>query len=106
MYVQVQWTAPNEKEAREIAKALVQKKLVACANILPHVDSYYIWQNELKEDREVKVFLKTRDDFFQKVADYILSHTSYEIPEISKFSITDANPDYIAWLFDALPDEK
>lgn len=105
-YIQIQWTCQNQEEAKKIAKELVKRKWVACANILPFVDSFYLWEGKLKEDREVKVFFKTRDDYFARVRDYIIEHASYDVPEISKIPITEANPDYIAWLVDALIEEE
>lgn len=104
-YIQIQWTSDSMSEAKEIAKTLVKKKWVACANILPHVDSFYLWDGKLQEDKEVKVFFKTKDAYFAKVRDYIMEHASYDVPEISKIAISDANPDYIAWMSEHLTEE-
>lgn len=101
-YIQIQWTSDSLEEARDIAKALVKKKWVACANILPHVDSFYLWDDKLQEDKEVKVFFKTKDPYFARVRDYIIEHAHYDVPEISKILIADANPDYIAWMSEHL----
>lgn len=103
-YIQIQWTSDSMQEAKEIAKTLVKKKWVACANILPHVDSFYLWDDKLQEDKEVKVFFKTKDAFFARVRDYIIEHANYDVPEVSKISISDANPDYIAWMSEHLVD--
>lgn len=105
-YIQIQWTCESLEEAKEISKKLVKKKWVACANILPYVDSFYMWDGKLKEDKEVKVFFKTRDNFFARVRDYIIEHSSYEIPEVSKIPITEANPDYINWLVESLEESE
>lgn len=101
-YIQIQWTSENIEEAKKISRDLVKKKWVACANIVPDVLSIYIWGGKIQEDREVKVFFKSRDEFFAKVRDYIIEHASYDVPEISKVAITDANPDYINWLYEHL----
>ncbi len=106
VYIQIQWTTDSIDEAKKIAKELVKKKWVACANILPYVDSYYLWDGKMQENREVKVFFKTKDENFPRVRDYIIDHASYEIPEVSKVPITDANPDYINWLYENLAEES
>lgn len=97
-YVQIQWTCNNIEEARKISQELVKKKWVACANILPHVESIYYWNGKIAEDSEVKVFFKTRDEYFVKILDYIIQHGSYDVPEISKIPILEGNPEYIRWL--------
>lgn len=96
--IQIQWTSPNMTEAKEIAMALVEKKWIACANIIPEVLSIYHWQGLLQEEREVKVFFKTRDDCFGKVKDFIIKNGSYSVPEVSKMTITETNPKYLKWL--------
>ena len=105
-YVQIQWTSDSLDEAKQIAKELVRKRWVACANILPYVDSFYLFDGKMQEAKEVKVFFKTKDELFAKVRDYIMQHASYDVPEISKIPITDANPDYITWLFEQLAEEE
>ncbi|MDN3506762.1 MAG: divalent-cation tolerance protein CutA [Simkaniaceae bacterium] len=84
----------------------IKKKWVACANILPHVESLYIWEGAIQEDKEVKVFFKTKEEYFARVRDYIVEHATYEVPEVSQIPITDANIDYINWLTDVLAKEE
>lgn len=99
-YIQIQWTSEHAEEAKKIARELIKKRWVACANIFPEIDSIYMWQGKIQEDREVKVFFKTRDEFFSRVRDYIIQHASYDVPEISKVSIAEGNPEYVAWLYE------
>jgi len=96
--IQIQWTAANIEEARAIAKELVERKWVGCANLLPQIESIYLWEGKLEESSEIKVFLKTEDTFFQKVLEYIVENSSYDVPEVSKIQIDEANPSYEMWL--------
>lgn len=96
--IQIQWTAASLEEARTIAKKLVEKKWVACANLLPEVESIYLWGGNLEESIEVKVFFKTHDSLFQTVLEYITDKSSYDVPEVSKIQIDEANPSYEEWL--------
>lgn len=101
-FIQIQWTCANLEEAKKIAKALVEKRWVGCANLFPHIESIYLWEGKVQEGREVKVFFKTTDAYFPKVRDYILAHCSYQVPEISKVAVVDVHQPYLDWLLDTL----
>lgn len=98
MYVQIQWTCKNLEEARTIARALIEQKLVACANFIPSIESYYMWEGELEQENEVKVLLKTCKEHFDKISAYIKQYSSYEVPEIAMIHIEKGNPDYVNWI--------
>jgi periplasmic divalent cation tolerance protein len=100
--VLILWTCATLEEARRICRELVEKKLVACANIIPHVESIYIWEDKVESGSESKVFLKTLDFHFELVRDYIKEHCSYAVPEISKIPIDSGNPDYFRWVEDTV----
>jgi periplasmic divalent cation tolerance protein len=97
-YIQIYWTCGNLDEARKIARQLVQAKLVACANIIPWVESVFMWDDQLDTTQETKVIFKTRDDLFEKVKNFILANAKYDIPEILKVSITGGSQDYLEWV--------
>lgn len=97
-YIHIYWTCANLEEAKRISKELLEKKWIACANIIPEICSLYSWKGKIQEDREVKVIFKTCYPFFERVRDYIIEHGSYDIPEISAFSTLGVNPAYTAWL--------
>jgi periplasmic divalent cation tolerance protein len=96
--VLILWTCATLEEARRISHELVANKLIACANIIPHVESIYLWDDKVENGNEAKVFLKTKDSHFELVRDYIKEHCSYDIPEISKIHIDSGNPDYFRWV--------
>lgn len=96
--VQIQWTAPTMEEARLIARQLVEKRLVACANIIPNVESIYSWEGNLETSQEVKVFLKTRSSLYRQVRDFIQTHCSYKVAEISEIFFGQGNPSYFDWV--------
>ena len=97
-YIQIQWTSSSIEEARKISYRLLEKKLVACVNILPHVESLYFWQGKIERDREVEVLFKTDHAHFEEIKSYIEKSTSYDIPAILAFPILDGNADYLSWI--------
>ncbi len=102
-FVYINWTCRDLEEARKIARALLEKKLIACANIIPQMESLYSWKGKIETDHEVKVIFKTRDTHFSAIKDYIEKNGSYEVPEISKIYLDEINDSYLQWLTSILP---
>lgn len=96
--IYVLWTCRNREEAREIARALLERRLIACASLLPEVGALYRWKGKIEEGKEIKVFFKTRASHFEVVRDYILQNSSYEVPEIVEIEISRGNARYLAWV--------
>jgi periplasmic divalent cation tolerance protein len=96
--VLILWTCATLEEARRICHELVEKRLVACANLIPHVESIYLWEDKVENGNEVKVFLKTLDTHFENVKEHIQKNCTYDVPEVSKIVIDSGNPDYFQWV--------
>ncbi|MEN9343240.1 MAG: divalent-cation tolerance protein CutA [Chlamydiota bacterium] len=92
------WTCRDKGEAKKIIHGLFEKHLIACATIIPEVESVYRWEGKIEESHEVKVILKTVSDHFVAIEDYILSHCSYEIPEISQIDLSNGHLSYLSWV--------
>jgi periplasmic divalent cation tolerance protein len=92
------WACANLEEAQKIARSLIEKRLIACASFIPEVTSIYRWEGEIAESKEVKVLLKTQEEFFNEIRDYILKSGSYQVPEISAIKVDLVNPAYLQWL--------
>ncbi len=97
-YIQIHWTCGSLDEARKIARQLVETRLVATANIIPWVESIFMWDNQLDTAQETKVIFKTKEECFEKVKSFILEHAKYEVPEILKIVVAGGNEDYLAWV--------
>ena len=95
-------TCKNEAEARMLGKALVEKKLAACVNILPAMSSIYMWEGEVKEMIEVKMLVKTKTEKMNDVFLTIKAMHSYEVPEIQVIDITTGNLAYFNWMDEVL----
>lgn len=97
---EIRFTAGSLEEARGIARHLVQEHLVACAKIVPWVESIYRWDGELHTSQESVVLLKTRPSHFDKIADVIKKKSTYEVPEIIAFPVIQASDAYQQWVLE------
>lgn len=85
------------REARRIAKDLVQRKLAACVNITP-VTSLYRWKGRIVNEREWLMIIKTRSNVFAKLKRRISELHSYAVPEVVSLRIDSGHEAYLAWL--------
>lgn len=97
-YIQVQWTAAHLDEARDILELLLEKRLISCGSIIPTVESWYVWENEVVSQQEVKVIMKTVGKHYQSLEKLIRKNHSYDVPEILVFSVEDGNDQYLRWV--------
>jgi periplasmic divalent cation tolerance protein len=91
-------TASSAKEGENIAKSLVEDKLVACVNLIPQIKSTYWWEGKVCTDEEVMLISKTKQSLFTAVMDRVKSLHSYEVPEILSFPISEGSPEYLDWI--------
>ncbi|HEY6338167.1 MAG TPA: divalent-cation tolerance protein CutA [Candidatus Sulfotelmatobacter sp.] len=94
--------ASSEEEARKIARHLVEQKLAACVNIIPHIESIYRWQEKVESAHEWLLLIKTTAEGFAAVRDAIRELHSYELPECIAIGIEDGSPEYLEWLADSV----
>lgn len=98
-------TASSREEAKRIAKCLVEEKLAACVQIVPGLESVYVWQGKLCDEPEFLLLIKSRSILFSRVAKRVLSLHSYEVPEIVALRIDDISKPYMDWMESSLPDD-
>jgi periplasmic divalent cation tolerance protein len=103
-YIEIRWTSGSIDEARKISRYLVQERLVACAQIIPWIESIYMWDNKLETAQECKITFKTRREYWDKIKQIIIENHSYEIPEIIYEPIEGGNAEYLAWIHESTPD--
>jgi periplasmic divalent cation tolerance protein len=95
-------TAGSEEEARKISHALLDRKLAACVNIVPQIESIYRWQGKVESAREWLLLIKTTSEKFHTVRDAIRELHSYDLPECIAVTIDDGSPEYLQWLADSV----
>ena len=104
-YILVMITTSSREEAEKIAITLLEKKLIACANIFGPVSSRFWWQGKIDKAEEYVVFMKTEEALFEEVAKHVKRLHSYEIPEIIALPITKGFKPYLEWISNNLAGE-
>ena len=99
-------TAASEEEARKIARALVDRRLAACVNIVPQITSVYRWQGNVEEAREWLLIVKTTAAAFGQVRHAIADLHSYDLPECVCLTIEDGLPNYLEWIAESVSVEE
>lgn len=77
---------------------LLDQRLIACATIIPEVESVYRWEGKIEEGTETKVILKTLPNHYPAIQKAILAHCSYAVPEIVQVDVPSGNPNYFCWV--------
>jgi len=91
-------TWPDAEAARAAGRKLVEEKLVACANIVPGIESIYRWQGKVETSSEILVFFKTTRSQYSLLEKRIRELHGYEVPEIIGVPVSDGLPDYLRWV--------
>lgn len=91
-------TTGSIEEAKQIAQALVERKLAASVNIIPEVISYYWWEGKIESDQEAKLVIKTKSGLMEELTKAVKDLHSYEVCEVTFVPIVEANPDYLKWI--------
>lgn len=95
-------TAPNETIANEIAHHLIKAKLAACVNLIPHVKSIYHWNNEIVEDNEILMMIKSEKSKQQNLIDTLIEIHPYDTPEVIIIPIENGFKGYLNWIYTSL----
>uniref|UniRef100_F6TVZ7 Protein CutA n=1 Tax=Equus caballus TaxID=9796 RepID=F6TVZ7_HORSE len=91
-------TCPNEKVAKEIARAVVEKHLAACVNLIPKITSIYEWKGKIEEDSEVLMMIKTQSSLVPALTDFVRSVHPYEVAEVIALPVEQGNIPYLNWV--------
>jgi periplasmic divalent cation tolerance protein len=91
-------TFPDLETARRIARELVTENLVACANVIPKIESIYRWQGKIEQEDETLVLFKTTAARFAAFEEKLKSLHPYDVPEIICTPIDRGLPAYLDWV--------
>ena len=91
-------TYPSLVEAERIGKAVLERRLAACVNILPGMISHYLWQGAIERGEEVVMIFKTRASLAEAVRAAVKASHSYTVPAIVVLPVEGGEPGYLDWL--------
>jgi len=91
-------TTATKQEAQRIVHLLLNKRLIACANILGPEESQFWWQGKTEKAEEFLVLMKSEERLFEKLSKTIKETHSYETPEILAVPIVEGWSPYLEWL--------
>ena len=95
-------TAGSHEEARRIAHALVERRLAACVNIVPGVESVYRWQEKVESAAEWLLVIKTTAGVFPALRDALKEMHSYDVPECVMLAVEDGDAAYLRWIAESV----
>ncbi|HTT47688.1 MAG TPA: divalent-cation tolerance protein CutA [Pseudolabrys sp.] len=96
--VLVYTTWPSLGEAERAGRAIVERRLAACVNILPGMISHYWWDGKIERAEEVVVLVKTRASLADQVAALVKELHSYTTPAIMVLAVESLDPAYHRWI--------
>jgi periplasmic divalent cation tolerance protein len=99
-------TAGSFRQARKIARRLVEQRLAACVNISSPVRSLYWWEGKIADDREYLLLIKTTRKLFAGVKDAVLETHSYTTPEIISLPVIEGSLGYLRWIDDCVRKQR
>lgn len=91
-------TFPNAETARDVARELVERRLVACGNVLPQIHSVYRWQGKVESGDEALAIFKLPAVRYPEFEATLRSLHPYEVPEIISCQIAKGLPEYLSWV--------
>lgn len=93
-------------EANKLGRTLVEERLVACATLLPVVQSIYHWNDQIQSAPETMVMLKTSAEMLPALEKRLRELHTYRVPEFLVLPVESGSGQYLEWLFGALSGAK
>ena len=94
-------TCANEEQGASIARSLVSERLAACVNLVGGIRSIYRWRDQLEDDRETLLLVKTRTQLLARVERRVRELHTYEVPEVVALRVYRGSKPYLDWLFES-----
>ncbi|XP_067106701.1 protein CutA homolog [Osmerus mordax] len=96
---------PNEQAAKDIGRAIMERRMAASINILPRTSTMYYWKGDIQDATEILMMVMTRTSNIPQLTEYVRSVHPYEIPEILSFPVDGGSLAYLKWMDEAMPND-
>ena len=91
-------TAPDLKTARKLAQGALAARLIACANLVPRIESHYVWRGKAAQSAEVLMLMKTTADRVGELETFILANHPYDTAEFLVLPVQAGAAKYLDWI--------
>ena len=91
-------TAPDLACARALARGLVERRLAACVNLVPGLESVYRWEGKIESASEVLLLVKTTAGHLRELESFLAAEHPYDVPECIALEPAEVESSYLAWL--------
>ena len=95
-------TCPNKTVARRLANALIARRLAACVNTLPGVESIFRWQGRVDRCREVLLIVKTTASAVARLRRIVCALHPYDVPEVMALPVVAGHRPYLQWVAESV----
>ena len=93
---------PDAELAKSLAHTLVERRLAACVNIMPAVQSIYRWQGAVEHASEISLMIKSTQSRYAELEAAIVAAHPYDVPEIIALPVEHAHPLYAQFVREAV----
>jgi len=97
-FIQVMTTTGTKEEAQKIARAVVEKRLAGCVQVIGPIESTYWWENQIQTAEEWLCLIKSREDLYSPLEQAIKEVHPYGVPEILAIPVVEGSKAYLDWL--------
>lgn len=97
-FIQVFVSCESRQQAKTMVDSLLEAHIIACAQILPKIESFYHWQGQIERSEECLLILKSTGAQFPALQQLVNDLHSYDIPEVVAVPIVAGSPDYLKWI--------
>ena len=91
-------SCPDEAVAQQLASDLVRLRLAACVNIVPKIRSIYRWRNEVQDEGEALMIMKTTRVAYAELQSWLQQNHPYDVPEVLALRVQAGSADYLDWV--------
>jgi periplasmic divalent cation tolerance protein len=91
-------TVSSAADGERLARGIVETKLAACVQILPKMTSVFFWDGKVQSDAEHLLLIKTLEEKFDELSEFIKKRHTYDVPEIVAIPAERVSEDYLTWV--------